>query len=517
MRQRIGTFFCLFIWVSFTSSLIYGQEVNTLDTIGRKMRYVGIDHPMWLEQLVEPRYSDIRLGYGVEKGGYRTAQQADRIRQIGFKSEGSVTIKDVRLWGNFSYRNAMEDSTRFGHQTRHNPQAPFYFASYGANHYERTDYRIQVRGQRYFNNKKWSLFGGVDYVLGDHFSNNDPRGSIDVFQVDGSLGVGYELAADWQIGIEGAYGYGQEAVEVAYRNDQYALQAIESPYLNYTVYGYGWRVQDWLLDKGLHYQTNMKRPAMKGYVSHTVGKSRLYAYMEYENERHSYEQVLWNESRKNDLTAYESDAFDYGVQWHMKKDNRQFYLYFQGLNKRGKDKLPAEWNGLNNYVYQSDRYHVLGAYSRQHDRWQYDYESGFVYNQERKYDGGSGTLLDYMRINTELSFMITRITAKKQHLQVGIAALANFTPTLQWELPQINENIFHRYVFYHDVNYYQTNNYGGAVNLGFRQLINGGRFLHWSLRYQSVLANGFVPMQNIYDAYPANERSQLNISMAYGF
>ncbi|PRD56674.1 DUF6850 family outer membrane beta-barrel protein [Sphingobacterium gobiense] len=517
MKQDIGAFFGLLILLVGICLPVHGQEVNFLDTIGRKMRYFAVDNPIWMEELMEPRYSDISLAYGAESGGYRAAQQADRSREIAFKSEGSVTIKDVRLWGSFGYRNAREDSTRFGHQTRRNPEAPFYFASYGANYYERSDYQLQVRGQRYFSDKRWSLYGGVDYILGDHFSNNDPRGSIDVFQVDGSLGLGYQLAREWQVGIQAAYGYGQEAVEVGFRNEQYALQSTESPYLNYTVFGYGWRVQDWLLDKGLHYQTNMKRPAFKGYVSHKAGADRFYAYAGYKSDQQRYQQVLRNESRKNELTSYTSNAMDYGVQWHRKTAAGQLYVHLQGLNKRGKDRLPAAGNGLNNYVYDNDLYRAEGAFSHERARWQYDYEGAMEYVQERKSDGGSGTLLDYTQIHARLSFVLTRMMGSGQQVYMGLAVLTSHTPALQWELPLVNENVFHRYVFYHDVNYHQTNSYGGELNMGYRQPLNGRGFLRWGLRYQQRIANGFEPVPEGNSQYRANERSRLNITMAYGF
>ncbi len=271
MKNYIQVTLCLFVVffsqfetkaIARQDTVLYIQHIDQ-DSIQLRLRQYAVDNPMWLEKKVPQRYSLIRMAYNSTSGDYHRAQDAQRVNTLDFGSEGAVTIKDVRLWGRFNYTRSVEDSTRFAHQTRENPSSPWYFGSYGYNHYERTTYRIQARGHRYFADRKYAVFGGFDYQVANHFSNNDPRGSIRVAQLNGTVGGSMRIVKNVDIGIEGRYGYGQEDVEIAYKNGNSATSAVESPYMNYIIRGYGWKVSDWLLEQKMFYQNDMKRSVVR--------------------------------------------------------------------------------------------------------------------------------------------------------------------------------------------------------------------------------------------------------------
>lgn len=501
----------------FASMALYGQEQQTLDTLQRKLRYFSVDNPMWLEESVEAKHTLLQLNYGTQSGGYHRAQEAQKLRNMNFNSEGSVTVKDVRLWGRFQYSNVVEDSTRFGHQTRMNPSAPWYFASYGNNHYERTNYDMQFRGQRYFADRKYALFGGLDYRIGSHFSNNDPRSTIGLIQVNGQLGGSVALAKNIQLGVAGLYGYGQESYEIAYRNDHYASSTLITPYLNYVVRGYGWKVgQPWLMINDMSYQNDQSRYGANAYLSVDAGFGKLYARTGYEEELQQYSQVLRNQSRNNALDDYRLKKLNYELLWDLRRDNKRYMAHLKSANNRGKDKVIESGNAAN-YAYQYDAHSLNLSYQVLQQRWQQLYEARVGFTNEVRRDGGISATFDYSRLDLGLSSLFTYQLSAEQHIELGLSALYSQNTAMHWSLPAINENIFHQYVFYHDIIYNQADTWGGRVHLGYRQPLNNKNFLRLTADGGYTKAVNLPELNRTTLSRPETERYDMRITLAFGF
>jgi hypothetical protein len=495
---------------------VYAKDAVQQDTIARRIREFTVDNPMWLEKSMSSRYSLIQLGYSQIKGEYRTAQDAQKIKNINFNSEGTVTIKDVRLWGRFAYNRSTEDSTRFAHQTRENPASPWYFGSYGYNHYERTNYLIQTRGQKYFADRKYSVFGGLDYHVGNHFSNNDPRGTIDAIQVNGSLGASMRIAPEWELGVEGKYGYGQEQVEIAYRNEQYALSAVESPYMNYIVRGYGWKVSDWLSENSMYYQNDMKRYGGKLYLSWEGHLGKFYGNIGYLQEEQRYRQTLRSESRINELSKFNLNQLSYQFLWNLKRENRTYMVSFNSLNHSGKDWV-AESGHAQNYVYRKELHTLDLSYLVKKKKWHQLYEGRIAYNNEVRHDGGTETRLDYDRMDYALSTLLTYATARNQEVEFGVTAFAEKNMGTSWTLPLINENVFHQYVFYHDILYRQADVLGGSMRLGFTQRLRKNNFIKLVATYTYRKADQIGELDRINLAPLGRTREVGSLRLSYGF
>lgn len=515
MKKQI-IIYTISLLASIALQQAYAQENNTSDSLQRKVRYFSVDNPMWLKESVEARHTLLQLGYGAQSGEYRAAQDAQKLRNINFNSEGSVTVKDVRLWGRFAYSNTMEDSTRFGHQTRHNISSPWYFGSYGYNHYERTNYDIQARGQRYFAADRFSVFGGLDYQIGNHFSNNDPRGNIDEIQVNGRLGLSAKLAERIELGVEGHYGYGQENVEVAFRDDQRALVAVESPYLNYIVRGYGWKLQDWLLERDMLYQNDMKRYSGALYLSWESHVGKFYGKAKYGEENQLYSQVLRNQSRNNELDDYRLTTLNYELLWNLHRDNRRYMAHLKSANTRGKDRV-IESENAKNYAYQYDEHSIDLSYQVSQRRWQQLYEASAILSNEVRRDGGISATFDYGRLDLRLSSLFTYQLAAGQHIELGLTAAHGKSTRSSWSLPPINENIFHQYVFYHDILYRQADTWGGRLHLGYRHPLQHKNFLRLTADAGYTKAVNLPQLDRVALSRPGTERYDTRITLAFGF
>ncbi|WP_293913445.1 MULTISPECIES: DUF6850 family outer membrane beta-barrel protein [unclassified Sphingobacterium] len=485
------------------------QHTSEIDTVQQTLRYFSIESPMWLQEMTTPRFTKLAIQYAGEQGSYRTAQDAQKARNINFDSEGTITLQDVRLWGRFAYSNIAEDSTRFGHQTRHNLSAPLYFASYGFNHYERTLYTIQARGQRYWSDRKFSVFGGLDYNVGDHFSNNDPRGSIDEIRLDASLGGSIRIAKGLDAGTEALYGYGQENVEVAFKNENYNSSPVKSPYLNYIVKGYGWQVRDYLTN--MFYQNDYHHIGANAYLSAQTAAGKFYAKSGYRYDQQKYRQVLRSEQRTNELNNYKLYTWSNQLMWFLAKDNRSYRFTLHTEITDGKD-FDVQ-NNINNYIYRSEDYTASLAYSLRGKKWNQYYELTSGWNAEKRHDGGSGTLLDYGIFSSSASANYAYKLAENQSIEFGLTGLLSRPTRTVWELPEINENVFHEYVFYHDILFRSAETWGGRARIAYKHPIYKHYTGRLSLEGGMRKASHFKTIDRASLSIPGNRRTDFKIKM----
>ena len=59
------------------------------------------------------KYSIVDLGYQMENGNFKMAQEGEKESVVGFNTNGATAIGKTYLWGNFDYRNIVENDTKF--------------------------------------------------------------------------------------------------------------------------------------------------------------------------------------------------------------------------------------------------------------------------------------------------------------------------------------------------------------------------------------------------------------------
>lgn len=502
--------------LTFLIGQVKAQETPKVDTLQRYLRNFAVEHPVFLNQYVPERMTRIELNGALTTGDFKKAQDADKSKHIGFNSEGSVTIKDTRLWGNFSYQKAIEDSTRFGHITRNDEFLPLYFASYGKNHYERTSYKIQARGQRYFAQERITLFAGLDYSVADHFSNNDPRGSIDEMGLDVNLGLGVKINKKWLLGLEGRYGYGQENFEIAFKNSIYQNSPDETPYLNYLVKGLGWALDDYLTRT--LYQNDYKQ--RKGYLfsQYKSNFGTFYGRVGYGTANYKYSQLLTTEERKADLMDFDVKRLGYTLFWTYTNGDRNHLVKIDGESVAGKDYDILEM--INNYTYYRNNvmanyvYTVYGTRTDEH----YGLSAGLE-DLDRK-DGGTNTRLKSVRFNASLSADYSSKLKSKSEIQYGLSL--GWTKALEtdWTLMPINNNRYHDYVFDHDLSYYGSDYMSGSIRVGYKMPIHDAKYMvkiqaSSSLQYASNIFEGVSTPTRM--SWPGHKRTNSNLRLEFMF
>lgn len=253
------------------------MQVQGRDSVGKTMRPLPLgtdsmsafhlervrNNPVWLSS-VGDGYNRITVEAAFDKGKFIPSQGSTQTQHYRADAEGKTSWKGTHLYGRFSYRRTLEDSTRLRHQTRINPTAPIYFGSLRYNHYERSIYTIAVAGQRDLAQGKLPITMAFDYRIGEHFSNNDPRGAINDFQLNVLGGAGYR-SKQWEYHLSARYGYGRERVQVAFKDEKYTKNTEDPLYVNWYMNGYGNAIQR-ISNQQRQYDDGFRRFGAGGHV-----------------------------------------------------------------------------------------------------------------------------------------------------------------------------------------------------------------------------------------------------------
>lgn len=320
---------------------------------------------VWIGPEMRDDFNAIELAIGYDKGNWIDAQGADKVRTLTARTEGKTSFNKFSIWGEFKYHRALEDSTSLRHQTRINADAPVYFGAHRRNYYERDVYSLAAVGQYGLQDYRWPITLGMDYRVGNHFSNNDPRGKINDFQLNSYLSIGHQ-ADTWSVHMGGIAGYGRERISVDYKNDKYKENTADPLYINWYMNGFGRATRrlnnqnynDDFLRYGARLHASLRTPwgNLKGTLEALREEQKFKIYdtspqtysllNHYTKDRYDLD-LLWSTISEGDvqsnlrIQAGMIDGFDFN--YELMRNNytyRQEYARFHFLLKRHK----TEWH-----------------------------------------------------------------------------------------------------------------------------------------------------------------------------
>lgn len=460
--------------VSYALDSVYGLQ---RDYIRR--------NPVWIADW-QNNFNQLSLGTSYKKGNFISAQGSTQTRTYGFDTEGKTTWNKVHLYGRFSYSKAYEDSTRLRHQTRTNESAPVYFGSVRYNHYERSVYQIQTALQKDLMPENLPLTLGLNYRVGEHFSNNDPRASINDFQLNLLAALGYR-ADKWQYHAQIKYGYGRERVQVAYKNETYTENVEDTLYVNWYNNGYGNAIQK---TKKINYNDDMKRFGAGVHLSYRPTRMNAWqADVDWLRERQQFKQYDDSPQIYFLFNTYQEDRLNGSLYWHHQSAENAHFIWgiaFEMVD--GQDDHPTL--GTNNYLYRKESY--TSNFRLTKSQWQYHIQVGYHYLLQQ--DGNTSAMSEVSRLQLQLGLGRNWALGAAGH-QLQAQVRGGYRLPLSGELAfnPINESYFVNHVIYHDYLY----RYSSAAEAGtsFNYFFPGrsGR-MNWSIGLSAdYLFRGALP------------------------
>lgn len=429
------------------------------------------NNPFYLNR-IPTGFNSINAGLNFDKGKFIQAQGSTKTQDYFFNTEGKATLKKTDLYGSFTYHKVFEDSTRWAHQTRQKNNMPLNFGSIRYNHYERSVYTFKVIAERNILSNNLPLNFNVDYRIGNHFSNNDPRGDLKDFQLNTSTTLAYRFGP-LKTGLSFIYGYGREEVNIGFKNDN-----VKPPDLaNWRNVGYG-TSEEFL--SNLDYTTLQDRKGLDLNFDFALPRQQhIFLKLAYLKSTDDFVILPVGTGSTLDpkrLLDYDTETFEGNLFWKFNLKSKQFLLKLGYKDESGKDiyypkghrTIPVPGEVIykyNNYLYdlQTADFKLMATHHGPNHSL-FNAFIGGAYSQEGKQDGSSGNHVVYSRLGFNAGASLNKTTTTKKTYGIGINGTYSFSPSNTFIVPPINEKIFYNYVIYHDYLYYTAKYAGMGIN-----------------------------------------------------
>jgi len=402
---------------------------------------------VWMPEGVPDGHKLVEVRTSFERGRWMAAQDAGQARALRLAAEGKSDLGNLSVWGRFGYGRTMEDSTRLRHQTRNNPDAPFYFGSMRNNYYERDTYKIDAIAQYRFRDGKIPVTLGLDYRVGNHFSNNDPRARVADHQLDMSLAVGRNFAS-WAVHLRGLYGYGRERVGVGYKDGKRMGNTSDSTYMNWQMNGFGY-VREWL--SLMQYNDDFGRHGASLHLARDFGdRDRAYLNAGFTDERQLFKRYDNSPLTYAPLNEYDRRSYRVDLLWTRSGGGRTTAYRLEASITDGRGFNHAITR--KNYVHRRESA-VAEAVSQ---RGNVRLEGRLAYSAATSEDGAAGIRMEYARLEPMLTASREFPAGKGRHLAPTLSLGYSAALGHSLVLPGANVAAFAQELIGHDYLYRST-------------------------------------------------------------
>lgn len=463
--------------------------------------------PLLIGDLMPKQVSVIALGHQLDKGNLIEAQGSTMSNQLFLKSEGVTEIKGINLFGSFSYQKILEDSTRFAHQTRNNPTTPYYFGSPANNHYERSIYDFNLLAAKKLVDGKLTAGFGLNYHIADHFSNNDPRGSIKEYKLESQLALSYQVTKHINFGMTYLLGYGQEKFNIGYKNRTYYESLVYPKYVNYLINGYG-EPQPKVSRRNYNNFLNNSGPQLSISVTNT-NLGDFYLLGSLRNETQAYDYRTGEEITA--LANYDLVNTTLNLLWI----NQDFLTGKLSTNFTYHNTQGEDFNRIflaKNYLFSGKNLGIISSYAQNLKKASYNYTIGVSNYSEEKIDGITGNNVYFNNLLLKASFGFNRMLMRNRSLASSLGVANDFNLAKRLSISPANESYFTREVILHDYLYHTAIKYTveASVNYSFPFFNAMQSALGLQANYQ--INAGMTSLQRSLTSAPGNDRFSSKIS-----
>lgn len=368
----------------------------------------------YLADLMPLQVNRATILYNFQRGNFIQAQGATTINKGNFSTEGATNLGSVKVFGSLDYQKVFEDSTSYAHQTRSNTTTSFYYGSPAYVHYERTIYAFNAMASKSLYQNRLDISLETNYKIGDHFSTNDPRGSIGEYQFNLKGIIAYRFSSLFKAGLGYMHGYGRERVNIGYKNPRYYESSTFPIYYTHKVNGYNeWK--DWLKERA--YQNKMLRNGMDAFIDfHSNGIGNFYLNGSYFEEKQHY--FSTNSSGFTDLANYNIETTKINLLWNKNLQSHAYGAIVNYQNQFGKDYHIE--HKANNYIYDGSFLTLKFYFDSYSGIKTHNYYLAIEQNSEERVDGVSNNRVYYNNMQLSLGYTQRYHFTTKHDLSIGL-------------------------------------------------------------------------------------------------
>lgn len=406
---------CVAVFAFILSSKISDAQLCTSASVDmQKAQYLWFDtkNAAGIAHDSMTNYSNVKVGYDVEKGDFKRPQQGEADKNLSVKSEGFINLSKVMVWGKFTFRHEnVEDASYNASITDPFRGMPYYVIdNYSDSKWRNQFYELQARMSVPVGNKIAVGLSG-DYKASLAAKQRDPSVDTRFYTLRVIPSVTFDFNDHHRIG--GHFNYTSVKEDSRMDNVYYYLYQFY-----WTHYGLGMSTQDYgyagpttnyigdLLGGGLQYQfeTNAWKVLMEA---------------EYEKYVESAEQTYETPCKMflvNDHTAkvklsaiHSSDKFILVT--------KASYLYrhidgIQYINQRDNTEAQQGWIDLHHDIRST------------YDTRSVSFDYSIMRRRGQEYNWGIDASVNYVGYDDE--YILPKSTKDSKNLFVEVAAKKNF-------------------------------------------------------------------------------------------
>lgn len=198
-----GRFIILALIVLNPIYCVLAQEDGVLNHLATYNMQWTASHPYLMEYAFQPFYS-AGLVYETGSGDFRSAFQAERYNEIGFRSQSQKAIKDWKLQGTFSFKKLLEQQQPYLLERASSPIVPFTLADGESNSWsgDQVDFFLSALSPLWLNRLRTHAL--IRYEVGSGNRNAEPRPLYRHNDLKVEVGTSYSLSNIFKIGIAGS-------------------------------------------------------------------------------------------------------------------------------------------------------------------------------------------------------------------------------------------------------------------------------------------------------------------------
>lgn len=457
-------------------------------------------------------FNMVNIGHQLTKGRFMPYQESSKTNDTYFATEGKTTLSGVALWGSLVYHKIREDSTRWAHQTRNNTTAPLYFGSGRNLNYERSVYQFNAMAQRNMIRDNLPFALGIDYRIGDHYSTNDPRATLNDYQFNMEASLGYRISKGLKLGLAGRYGYGQEGTDVAYKNKENSNNTNAPDLMTHIINGYG---DPKPIEINRVFRNEQSRKGVDLYLSYESSDfGSLVWSAAYLTESQKFINRFPDDKNGKFYNDYDLDSYHLNLIWKKKFKNHQLLVLLNYDHLEGQDFSYAVM--ANNYLYNRGQWGIKAIWSKP-GKTSLNYVLELKKDGEERQDGLRGNLLSYNAIKPGFGIGFHRQLPRNQSFGLNLKGVYSKNLDDQFIVPIISEGLFTKTVIYHDYLYNTADYFSGSLQAdynfpSYKQIQTG---IKLGVTYNEAIQ--YKSLDRTLVASPGKQRFATNISLNFYF
>lgn len=425
------------------------DSVYTYHQAVRELNYV-IESGTQLINSGTGKLSTAGMNYQTANGHFRTAQEAEHSKKLGFNTSGITTLDKFKLYGRFSFSRAWQDSLAWTMQGTPDPAEPYYFTAGKAGKYQRLNYNMGGLATYQLPGKHFYLATGIDYQYNTASRSVDPRPSVQTFNILLKPELIYRYGKQ-TVGIGTVWGYEHENNNVSYKNIDFNKGLSYPDRVNYLIMGYGYntiRGAESLIRRSKFNGANINYAYADTLTSF---RTRLAYQTQKENN------FFPLENSENDLlfSSFYLHNYSFSFLASHRTATVRHQLYADMNYQKGNDRN-LELGGVN---YRYSGYNAHLDYSLQPvSSSSFTYEFGFntlLYNQYQK-DISAAHTIDFTYAEPGLYFTVYKKYTNTDRFRFSLSPGLRLPINHSFNVPPAQENVFTYNIAYPAYTYYSS-------------------------------------------------------------